>query len=73
MRHERDRAKPPCETTSATSRAGIPGRGDLDRRIRGSREGGGYRYQGARFYIWQPDRRDVVAWVRDLAPFDLET
>jgi len=72
MRHETGRTKPPCETTSAPTRAGIPGRGELDRRIRGSREGG-YRYQGARFYTWQPDRREVIAWVRDLAPFDLES
>lgn len=30
----------------------------------------GYRSEGDRFYTWQPERADVVAWVEELAPWD---
>jgi hypothetical protein len=30
----------------------------------------GYRSEGERFYTWQRERADAVAWVRELSPFD---
>jgi hypothetical protein len=37
--------------------------------IEGSRERG-YRHAGQRYYTWEPDRASVLAWVRELSPFD---
>lgn len=30
----------------------------------------GYHSEGSRFYTWQPDRSEVVAWVAELEPWD---
>lgn len=30
----------------------------------------GYHCEGGRFYTWQPERAEVVAWVEELSPFD---
>jgi hypothetical protein len=43
---------------------GLPSHGPL---ILGSSEQG-YRSEGAHFYVWQPNRADLLSWLAELSP-----
>lgn len=61
--------EPQAEDSADLARRADPDSVASDDRVVGSRTGG-FHSEGAHFYVWGPERSEVVAWVSELAPFD---